>query len=489
MPSSSPFLPGASWGSKNDAVSCYRCDFKFTFLDKVGPLSRKRQCCWCGKVFCPRCVHSVTRGDGAAYLRCAQCSLPVIFRCFKLSRRPHEQEAWEAQPFFTIWSFLTDEERDALIHSSSRLRFELPLANVDIVHSICSVFPTYFPGAEVGKGGFGRVFQCRDWRSGREDRVVLKCITKIRNTELADVETMQKEVDILRDIAGHANVVQLKEIFQTRTQLVMVMGACEGQTADKVAGFCRRNGLINALVAHMILSVSGALDDIYQTKRIVHRDVKAANIAFSADYSEVSLLDFGLAERVSGEGTQEFAAVGTSFFCPPNTWFANSKGFILVTGEDLHKGDTYSLGVTAYFILTGKYLYTLPQSVTATDVRLLLQTVKAGFDMREANAVSPEAGNLISRMVSYFPADRPTHAEIQNHPFILLHVPRVGEIVELRRRELNRNADLLEQFIDVAPRRSSSAVPAQNATTSGAVAPTAAPVAVHLGEGVQPSSP
>jgi serine/threonine protein kinase len=89
----------------------------------------------------------------------------------------------------------------------------------------------------------------------------------------------------------------------------------------------------------------------------VHRDIKPANI-FAAErggiFDFAKLLDFGLVKSTQSPGdlsiTREGLVLGSPLFAAPELAFGER--------EVDHRADIYSLGATAYFLLTGRPVFT-----------------------------------------------------------------------------------------------------------------------------------
>jgi eukaryotic-like serine/threonine-protein kinase len=103
-------------------------------------------------------------------------------------------------------------------------------------------------------------------------------------------------------------------------------------------------------VVHLLVQICDALAEAHH-HGMVHRDVKPANIFASkrgSKYDVAKLLDFGLVRRfVSREGTADGSggAVGSPLYMSPEQ----------VTGRPMDpRSDLYSLGVTAFYLLTGR---------------------------------------------------------------------------------------------------------------------------------------
>jgi serine/threonine protein kinase len=111
-----------------------------------------------------------------------------------------------------------------------------------------------------------------------------------------------------------------------------------------------------ARVVHFLQQVSSALGEAHRAG-LIHRDIKPGNI-FATERGGVldvaKLLDFGLVKSLdtpdsSPEITIEGAVIGSPMYAPPER--------VLGESEPDARGDIYSLGATAYFLLTGRPVF------------------------------------------------------------------------------------------------------------------------------------
>ncbi len=109
----------------------------------------------------------------------------------------------------------------------------------------------------------------------------------------------------------------------------------------------RTNGVPMAprLVASYIKQIAAALQYIHDEKRLVHCDVKPANMLLWEN-NQLKLSDFGITQLARGNNASTLQHVeGTSAYMAPEHW----KGkFVFAT-------DQYSLGVVAYEWLSGDW--------------------------------------------------------------------------------------------------------------------------------------
>jgi tetratricopeptide (TPR) repeat protein/predicted Ser/Thr protein kinase len=147
--------------------------------------------------------------------------------------------------------------------------------------------------SQLGKGAMGEVWRARDERL---DRYVA---LKVLPAELAhDPERrarIQREAKAAAAIR-HANVVTLYDIVDHAGGDILVMELVEGRTLSEVL---RKDGAPPRETAlRWIEQIADALAAAH-ARRILHRDIKAANIMVTPD-GHIKVLDFGLAKLHDG---------------------------------------------------------------------------------------------------------------------------------------------------------------------------------------------
>jgi serine/threonine-protein kinase len=131
-----------------------------------------------------------------------------------------------------------------------------------------------------------------------------------------------------------------------------------------------------ALLQQACLSLSEAHE-----QGLVHRDIKPGNLFITRlgpEYDYLKVLDFGMVKGPMGDSGQisiQGMALGTPAFMAPELALE-----LQVDG----RADLYSLGCTAYFLLTGKILFDAP-----TPTGLLLHHVQT--PAKPPSAVAPQA--------------------------------------------------------------------------------------------------
>jgi serine/threonine protein kinase/formylglycine-generating enzyme required for sulfatase activity len=192
----------------------------------------------------------------------------------------------------------------------------------------------------LGQGAFGRVYLAFDEELQRQ--VAIKVPTPDRFQKPGDAERYLAEARIVATL-DHPNIVPVYDVGRTADGSVYVVSKfIEGRTlADRIEEQRPSAGEASRLVA----TVARALDHAHR-KRLIHRDVKPANILLEEASNTPYVADFGLA--ISEEASlAERNIAGTPAYMSPEQ----------VRGEGHRldgRSDIFSLGVVLYELLTGK---------------------------------------------------------------------------------------------------------------------------------------
>ncbi|CAN2387277.1 Calcium calmodulin-dependent protein kinase [Pristimantis euphronides] len=141
---------------------------------------------------------------------------------------------------------------------------------------------------------------------------------------------------------------------------------------------------------------------------VVHRDLKPENLLLASKLkgAAVKLADFGLAIEVEGEQQAWFGFAGTPGYLSPEVLRKDPYGKAV---------DLWACGVILYILLVGYPPF------WDEDQHRLYQQIKAGaydFPSPEWDTVTPEAKDLINKMLTINPSKRITAAEALKHPWI-----------------------------------------------------------------------
>ncbi|KAI5810011.1 kinase-like domain-containing protein [Peziza echinospora] len=259
-------------------------------------------------------------------------------------------------------------------------------------------------GKTLGTGSTGRIRLVRHESSGQ--RGAAKIMTKEYNLEtylengreLAQerwTNAMEREVIIMKMIR-HPHVVQMYDVWETKRELYLVLEYVEG--GDLFEYIIKHQQVAEAEAVRLFVQLMSGVDYCHSFS-ICHRDLKPENILLDK-FNNVKIADFGFA-ALQPPGWKLARSCGTPHYAAPEV--------IAGVQYDGAPADIWSCGVILFALLAGRVPF------DDEDARVLLQKVRFGaFDMPEE--LSPEAKDLISRMLTVEPTSRITMAEIWTHP-------------------------------------------------------------------------
>ncbi len=196
---------------------------------------------------------------------------------------------------------------------------------------------------ELGRGGMGIVYKALDLRLHR--LVALKMIRGRIGGDADDIQLARFRIEAEAVAAlRHPNILQIFDIGEFDGSPYVALELLEGGSLlDRM-----RNTLLPPRqAAEWLVPLVMAMDAAHRAG-IIHRDLKAANILFSAD-GIPKITDFGLAKRLEmDEGqTQTGQVLGTPSYMAPE----QARGDTKAVGPP---ADIYALGTILYEMLTGR---------------------------------------------------------------------------------------------------------------------------------------
>ena len=204
----------------------------------------------------------------------------------------------------------------------------------------------------LGAGGFGETFLAEDTYMPSRRRCVIKQLKPISNdpkTYQIIQQRFEREAATL-EYLGEANdqIPQLYAYFSENGLFYLVQEWVHGQTLTNVIQ--SQGQLQENTVREILLSLLSVLDYVH-SKGIIHRDIKPDNIIWREIDNKPVLIDFGAVKETirttinaAGHPTQSLV-IGTPGFMPSEQ----------AIGRPVYATDIYSLGLTAIYLLTGKY--------------------------------------------------------------------------------------------------------------------------------------
>ena len=145
----------------------------------------------------------------------------------------------------------------------------------------------------------------------------------------------------------HPNIIHIFDVFTENNTAYYVMEYIEGESLSDVV---KRNGsaLAEGVAVDYIKQAASALGYIHERK-IMHLDVKPANIMLRKEDGRPILIDFGLSKQYDAEGNQTSSTpVGISAGFAPMEQYQQGG-----VKEFSPETDIYSLGASLYYLVTG----------------------------------------------------------------------------------------------------------------------------------------
>jgi serine/threonine protein kinase len=196
----------------------------------------------------------------------------------------------------------------------------------------------YLIETQIGKGGMGAVYAAVDQRFG--SRVAIK-ETFYKEDDLG--EAFELEARLLNSL-HHPILPHVSDYFTEDSGYFLVMEFIEGEDLSEILK--REGSFPVTTVLHWIDELLDGLDYLHsQEEPIIHRDIKPNNLKLTTR-GNIVLLDFGLAKLNPADHLGMKSVFGYSRTYSP---LEQIQG----TGTDA-RSDIFSLGATAYHLLTGK---------------------------------------------------------------------------------------------------------------------------------------
>ena len=208
-----------------------------------------------------------------------------------------------------------------------------------------TVFAGYVIQRLLGAGGMGEVYLARHPRLPRLDAV------KILRADLTDDANYRQRFHREADLAAtlsHPRIVGVYDRGEFNGRLWISMDYVEGTDAGRLVRDNYPAGMPERDVRDIVTAVAEALDFAHR-RRLLHRDVKPANILLTEpddDERRVLLADFGIARQVDDISglTAMNMTVGSVAYAAPEQ----------LMGEDIDgRADQYALAATAFTLLSG----------------------------------------------------------------------------------------------------------------------------------------
>ena len=251
-------------------------------------------------------------------------------------------------------------------------------------------FGPYTSLVEIGRGGMATVYRA----TALDGHLVA---LKLMPAHLAaDATTRARFEQESRLSLNHPNIVRVNKAGVVDGTPYIEMEYVAGESLDRL--IAHAGPLPPQALAGILLDIARALDYAHG-QGVIHRDVKPSNIIVRSD-GRALLTDFGVAKAAGVTAyTATTARVGSVLFMSPE----QAAGAFEIT----EASDIYSLGVTAYYALTGRAPFE-----GGSDVAIARQHIeRAPTHVSDAHpAIARAVGDVVMWALEKVPARRPPSA-------------------------------------------------------------------------------
>lgn len=294
---------------------------------------------------------------------------------------------------------------------------------------------------EIGVGGMGVVYHCRDELLTRD--VAIKMLLPELMSDKKNLEVFRQEARLAAQLE-HPNLVTVYDIgVEERHGKQHHFLAMEYLTGGNLAIRLQDSPLSLEHALNWMKQLASGISFAHK-RGVIHQDIKADNI-FITNEGDLKVGDFGLARLLAGRvGAGNTKIMGTPAYMSPE----------LARGEPQdHRSDIYSLGVLFFEMVTGS----LPFRAKGMIEMAMKHATAAVPSIRRQNPEAPEVlDKVIRRMMAKMAEDRYQSAadvlDIIDELIFELRVHRLGISTN---RPLLKSGEDLQDALDQRDARSS----------------------------------
>mmetsp|Transcript_40028 Transcript_40028/g.83759 ORF Transcript_40028/g.83759 Transcript_40028/m.83759 type:complete len:449 (+) Transcript_40028:451-1797(+) len=264
----------------------------------------------------------------------------------------------------------------------------------------------------IGKGSYGQVCIAsrgeaeghQSNKSGKRKKFACKCVM-LRN-DPKYIAKLQEEVNVLRELRGHDNVIRLFDVFCVDNELFIITELGRGGDLFHLLTTHPKHGVTEAYAAKTVAEMLSAVSFLH-SRHICHRDLKLENWVLESGkdvWSPLKLIDFGLSTHYT-PGHRLSRVVGSSYYVAPE----------VLKKSYTEACDLWSLGVIVYMLLSGA-----PPFYGKNDEAIKASIVHGEYQFPHElfRDVSDDAMAFVSCLLSYSIEYRYTAEQALTHPWL-----------------------------------------------------------------------
>ncbi|KAI3700305.1 hypothetical protein L2E82_44931 [Cichorium intybus] len=259
----------------------------------------------------------------------------------------------------------------------------------------------YTIGKELGRGQFGVTHLCTNKQTG--EQFACKTIAKRKLANKEDMEDVRREVQIMHHLSGQNNIVDLKGAFEDKHSVHLVMELCAGgELFDRIIA----KGHYTERGAASLLRTIVQIVHTCHSMGVIHRDLKPENFLLLSkdENAPLKATDFGLSVFYK-QGEVFSDIVGSAYYIAPEVLKRKY-------GPEV---DIWSIGVMLYILLCG-----VPPFWAESEHGIFNSILRGQVDFTSDPwpTISPQAKDLVRKMLNSDPKQRLTAHQVLSHPWI-----------------------------------------------------------------------
>ncbi|CAE6920188.1 unnamed protein product [Symbiodinium sp. CCMP2592] len=322
-------------------------------------------------------------------------------------------------------------------------------------------FHGYRRGRELGRGASGQVFVChkKGTEGGFAAGFAVKAVDLRRlhlqpNAEREE-KKLSREVEILKRLPPHPNIVQLVDTFEEGEWFLLVLELVGGGDLYTVLTNREPPRLHEREAAFVLAQLAGGLAFLHG-QGVIHRDMKLENVLVHGERRErplilytVKITDFGLSKAIGAGFSEARSTVGTRPYTAPEVLREDSHDF---------SSDLWCLGVLLFVLLAGHFPFSkIP--FKQEELQMIVGKLK----------ISDTSKSVVLGLLQLEPRQRTDLATLSRHEWLCYEVESPDEAEKSDKPKRTRSVSASPSMRPIAPQPVAS-VPAKKPTESPAEA-------------------
>ena len=269
---------------------------------------------------------------------------------------------------------------------------------------------------ELGSGHYATVYRAKMRANGKE--VAVKQVKRALTRE----SSLKLEVDALRAVSGHPNIVELYDVYLEDNYMNLVLELLSGgELFTRIV----ETGAYSEKDAQKHMRKIGEALKFMHDRNIVHRDLKPENLVLAdkSPDSQIKISDFGLSKMLKNEDDVIMTVCGTKAYSAPEVGFGLPRG---QKGDGYtSKVDIWSLGVIIYVIVAAYHPFD-PYG-NSSDTEIWGRIVSGVWDFNDPlwSSLSDELKDCLLGMIQKDVDKRFTADQFLAHPWMAMAEEKV----------------------------------------------------------------